>query len=109
MLNLRGGVSSDQQSQWTRVRQKGSPQDPSDDAMTTQPDFIDTVIGNLGDPVSFWEDSQDGEHGSQETSSATRSRSTGQRQEQEGGIELTLLQRDSDPMGSHGPHAEAHE
>ena len=108
MLNLRGGVVTDHESQWTRVRQKGSPGDFPESALTTRPDFIDTVIGNLGDPVSFWEDSRDQDPGSGDTSSLSRSRSTGERQEQEGGIELTLLRRNSDPMGSGGPRVEGH-
>ena len=109
MLNLRGGVSVDQNSRWTQHPTKAAYLPFSDSSTTTKEgDFIDTVIGNLGDPVSFWEDSMDQEPGSGDTSSLSRSRSTGERQEQEGGIELTLLRRNSDPMGSGGPRVEGH-
>ena len=83
------------------MQSKGPLDDPSDDAATTQQDFIDTVIGNLGDPVSYWEeDSQERESGE---TSASRSQSTGQGQEREGGIELTLLQHGRDSYGRPGP------
>ena len=102
MLNLRGGVSVDQNSRWTQHPTKAAYLPFSDSSTTTKEgDFIDTVIGNLGDPVSYWEeDSQERESGE---TSASRSQSTGQGQEREGGIELTLLQHGRDSYGRPGP------